>query len=241
VQVFRDVQFGSRSREMRFQREIMKTIVTLCLFLFVFSASAAVVTNTFSAQGTGSVVRNIDTNFEYGVGDDFVSGSSGSVLLTAPGAFQYQTKDTTDASINNRYNESGYSQFDNGGVGSDSVSMESSSPAQYASVDHSWILQTAEIQTAKFVSDSNLSMGQQASWDGAGLYTRDAEYGVGIISTKDGKSIHYRSDQTDHSMISTNSTGGAIVRPEFSFTGFEDSFAVNKTENVTQTNLTGVI
>ena len=217
----------------------MMRLTSLVFLIFIVSVtSAAVVTNSFSAQGVGSVARNIDTEFEYGVGSDFVGGTSQSVLLTAPGQFQYQTKDTTDASINNRYNQTGYVRFDNGGVGSDSVSMVASSPSQNADVDHSWILQTAELQTAKFVSDTNLSMGQQASWDGAGLYTRDMSYGVEIVGTKDGKGTHYRSGQTDHGVISTNMTGGAIVRPEFSFTGFEDSFAVNTTADVNQTNQT---
>lgn len=210
----------------------------VCLFFVISAVSAATVVNSFSAEGSGSVGRHIDTTFENGLGTDFVSGTSSSVLLTAPGKFEYQTRDTTDATTGNRYNQTGYVRFRNGGVGSESVSMTATSPSQTAEVDHSYILQSASIDTSKFVNGPNLSAGQEASWDGAGLYTRDASYAVEVIDSENGKPTHYVSEQTDHGVISTNSTGGAIVRPEFSFTGFGDAFVVNKTEIVNQTNIT---
>jgi hypothetical protein len=220
----------------------MRLISLICLLLLVSVTSASVVINSFSAQGIGEVSRHIDTTFEYGSGSAFVGGASGSVILAAPGPFQYQTRDTTDARINNRYNQTGYARFDNGGVGSETVSMESSSPSQYVAIDHSYILQSAEIDTAKFVSDSNVSIGQRASWDGAGIYTRDLSYGVEISqSGNDPYNVHpesgirYRSTQSDHAIVLTNSTGGAIVRPEFSFTGFEDAFVINSTPAANET------
>ena len=207
----------------------MKFIYLFIGFLLIYSVSGAVVTNSFTAEGTGSVGRNLDLNWQSGMDSEFVGGSAGSLLLTAPGAFQYQTSDKVDATTNNRYNETGYVRFDNGGVGSESASMYDSYPNQQASVTHDYILQTTEIDTAKFVSDANMSIGQQAAWDGAGLYTRDASYSVEITRESNDSTMHYRTDSSDHGIISTNMTGGARVRPQFSYIDFSDAFIFNQT------------
>jgi hypothetical protein len=218
---------------------LQKVILLIATFFLTSIVSASIVDNTFTSEGIGSVMRNVDIDWQSEVGAGYVDGSSGSILLTAPSDFQYQTRDKIDATINNRYNQTGFTKFRNGGVGSDSVSMNTNSPEQYASVDHSWILQSAEIDNAKFVSDANLSMGQEARWDGNGMYTRDVNYGVHISRKKGNEAASYLLESSDHSVVSTNETGGSITRPEFSFTDFTDSFITRDIDNETANQTTG--
>jgi hypothetical protein len=208
--------------------------VFILLLALVSFVSAASTLNTFSAQGSGSIMRNLDTTWESAKDGVSIGGTSGSVILTGSGDFRYQTKDITDATENNHYNSTGYSQFTDGGVFTESVSMTDQDVGQTASVSQAGILGSAEIQTARFVSDANLSMGQQASWDGSGFYSRDLQYGIDISRTVDKNEYRYQGSSTEHSWISTNQTGGAIVRPEFSFTDFSDAylFRINSTEIV---------
>lgn len=230
------------------------------LFVFIFLVSfvsGASTINSFSAQGSGSIIRNLGHAWSAGSGDISLGGSSNSQLLTAPGDFQYQARDMIDATTNNRYNQTGYTSFSSGGVFGESLSMEETDMGQSAVVSHDGILQSAEISTAKFISDANMSMGQQAAWQGAGMFTRDVAYSVDIAQSNDQDPYHVKSDiginyqaiSSEHSMISTNATGGAIVRPEFSFIDFGDAYVVNKTSpdeinetaNMTGTNITPMI
>lgn len=214
-------------------------LIILCLVSPVF---AATITNSFSAQGIGIVIANQDLNFESGINNDSLSGNSGSVILTAPGQFQYQTKDTVDATLGNNYNATGYSRFNNGGIFSESLNMESTTPYQSVTDEHYGILQSAEIDTAKYVSNGDLSMGQQAAWDGTGTYIRDIDFTVYQVRETMGNTYTFRTAGTDHRIIGTNTTGGAIVRPEFSFIDFSDSFITNDTAlAVNQTNTTELI
>jgi hypothetical protein len=211
-----------------------RVIFFIFLIFSICSVNASIVDNKFSSEGVGSVMRNIDVDWQSEVGTGYVGGTSGSILLTAPGFFQYQTRDKMDATINNRYNQTGSTNISNGGVGSDSVSMISNSPEQYASVDHSWILKAAQIESAKFVSDANLSMGQEARWDGSGMYTRDVNYAVHDSGMKGSSVASYLLESSDHSIVSTNQTGGSITRPEFSYTDFSDSFIAKDKYNLTE-------
>ena len=215
-------------------------IIALVLTLFVVSSvSGAQIVSSVSAQGSGSVIRHIDATAEMSFGGDVVVGSSGSKLLTAPGSFQYQTRDTTDATVTSRYNATAYIQSDGGIVLSETAGIDESYPSQHATVDHTAILQTAEVETAKLVEGSTVEIGQQAAWDGAGLYSRTADYSAAVKREyPDGTTVSYRTLGRDRLHISTNSTTGAIVRPEFSFRDFSDSFVFNTTIQ-SATNETG--
>lgn len=213
----------------------MKLLTILLFCFFVHASLAATVHDSFTAEGNGAIIQNSESTWQSGYDNKIISGSSGSILLTAPGPFQYQTSDNQDATINNFYNSSGYSRFDNGGVFEESAGISTSDPYQKANVRHYGFLQTAEIDTAKFVEDSDLSIGQQAAWDGAGLYTRDRSYEVEAKLETEGKVYTYRTDSRDYRVVSTNSTGGARVRPEFSFTDFSDVFVYNTTTDVNET------
>jgi hypothetical protein len=206
-------------------------ITALVLTLFVVSAvSGAQIVSSVSAQGSGSVIRHIDATAEMSFGGDVVVGSSGSKLLTAPGSFQYQTRDTTDATVTSRYNSTGYLSSDSGVIMQETGAIDESNPSQHAKVDHTAILQSAEIETAKLIEGSNLEIGQQAAWDGAGIYSRTADYGVSVSQEyPGGRTVSYRTYGRDRMHISTNSTGGAIVKPEFSFSDFSNSFVFNTT------------
>lgn len=206
-------------------------ITALVLTLFVVSAvSGAQIVSSVSAQGSGSVIRHIDATAEMSYGGDVVVGSSGSKLLTAPGSFQYQTRDTTDATVTSRYNSTGYLSSDSGVIIQETGAIDESNPSQHAKVDHTAIIQSAEIETAKLIEGSNLEIGQQAAWDGAGIYSRTADYGVSVSQEyPGGRTVSYRTYGRDRMHISTNSTGGAIVKPEFSFSDFSNSFVFNTT------------
>lgn len=207
------------------------SIITLILILFmVSSVSGAQIVSSVSAQGSGSVIRHIDATAEMALGGDVVVGSSGSKLLTAPGSFQYQTRDTTDATVTSRYNATGYINAETGLVYQETAAVDESDPGQHATVDHTAILQAAEVETAKLIEGSTVEIGQQAAWDGAGLYSRTVDYSAAVKREyPDGTTVSYRTLGRDRLKVSTNSTSGAIVRPEFSFRDFSDSFVFNTT------------
>lgn len=222
----------------------MRAFWLLALLLVITPALGATVSNTFSAQGNGAIIRDFDLNWESGVDNTTLGGNSGSVMLTAPGQFQYQTKDMQDATAGNFYNQTGYARFDNGGVFSESVNMESSDPRQSVLVNHYGILAAAEMDTAKVVNNADVDMGQQVAWDGSGMLFRDVAYDVTARRETMGHVYSYRTSSTDHAGIATNMSGGAIVRPEFSFTSFTDAFIFNDTalaENVTNNTTTDVM
>lgn len=206
-------------------------IIALVLTLFVVSSvSGAQIVSSVSAQGSGSVIRHIDATAEMSFGGEVVVGSSGSKLLTSPGSFQYQTRDTTDATVTSRYNATAYVDAETGLVYQETAAVDESNPGQHATVDHTAILQTAEVETAKLVEGSNVEIGQQAAWDGAGLYSRTVDYSAAVQRDyPDGTTVSYRTLGRDRLHVSTNSTAGAIVRPEFSFESFSDAFIFNTT------------
>lgn len=228
----------------------MRISAFLFALLIITPVFAASTINTFSAQGSGSIMRNLETSWSAsaslpGVLDwmntdttgQSIEGTSGSNLLTSGGDFRYQTRDVIDATENNRYNSSGYYLFADGGIFSEMLSMTDNDVGQGATISHDGILQSAEIQTAKLVSDANISMGQQAEWEGAGLFSRDINYWIDITRESDNTVFTYEGSSNEHSWISTNSTGGAIVRPEFSFIDFSDAYifkdnSVNSTTNI---------
>lgn len=229
------------------------------VILMSHQANAAQATIKLSAQGTGSIVDNSDRTWASGddlqrvrSSDQYTGGTAGQILLTAPGPFQYQTTDTLDARVNNRYTSSEYTKFENGGVFSDSLFIDDNTPNatpiectagnlgsessqtgnpthQVAGAEYTGLLQAAEVSTSKFVSDANLSIGQQAAWDGAGLYTGDTMYSVEVGGDANTTEMNYRATAHDHFFVSTNMTGGAIVRPEFNFIDFGDAFVTNST------------
>ncbi len=218
----------------------MKLLAALFSLFLISSVSAAVATTDLSAQGSGMMTRNIDTTWETGQNNQTLGGSAGHVILTGPGDFKYQTKDTIDATRNNRYNQTGYVSSDGGLVFSDSVSMTSTQPGQEASVEYTGIMQSADIETAQYVSDATLSAGQQAAWDGAGMYSGETSYTVDISNEQDKVTTTYRTKTHDSFRFSTNVSGGAIVRPEFNFIDFSDAFIFNSSANETAVNNTTV-
>lgn len=186
--------------------------------------------------------------------DQYTNGASGAVLLTAPGRVQYQTSDKLDANVNNRYNRTDYYRFDNGGVFSNSVSMTDNTPNmtpikctagnlgvgaassssgtpshQRVDAQYTGILKSAEVDSASFVNDANVSLSQRAAFDGAGMYTGDTFFVSEIGGDNTSTTMKYRTEGNDHLVVSTNQTGGAIVRPEFSYIDFQDAFVTNQT------------
>lgn len=212
----------------------MKLFSLILFTLLLFPAAlAATTSNTFTAEGVGAIIQSSDLSWQSGEDNNTIGGSSGSILLTAPGQFQYQTADNLDAVTNNFYNSTGYSRFDTGGVFEESASMATSDPYQTVTGRHYGFLQTAELETAKFVENADLSIGQIAAWDGSGLYTRDIDYTVTAENEAYGHTYTYRTDARDHRTVTTNQTGGARVRPEFSFVDFSDAFIFNVSSNAT--------
>lgn len=213
----------------------MKLFTLLLLILLVPVALAASTSNTFTAEGRGAIIQNSFSSWQSGEDNNTIGGSSGAALLTAPGEFQYQTADNIDATTNNFYNSTGYTRFDAGGVFEESASIATSDPYQTVTGKHSGFLQTAEIETAKFIENADLSIGQIAAWDGPGTYIRDIDYSVTAETETDGHTYTYRTDSRDHRAIITNSSGGARARPEFTFTDFSDAFIFNMSTDINET------
>lgn len=207
----------------------MKFAALLVMMLLVSHAFAAVATTSFTVQTLGSVHRSVDTMWRSGVDNESLGGSSGSILVTLPGETRYQTTDTVDATTGNFYNQSGYVEFENGGVFAESVSMAGSDPYQVVTGSHYGFAQKAQISTAKFVENADVSVGQQAAWDGAGMYGRDISYAVRQSRETLGRTYTFLTESNDHAVVGTNASGGAIVRPEFDFIDFSDSFITNDT------------
>lgn len=220
----------------------MKSIAFVLVLLLVSGVFAASSTNSMSIQANGAINRNFESTWSSSLENSSISGSSGSSIVTAPGALRYQTTDLTDMKYNNFYNQTGYSEFSNGGIFTESLNVETDDPYQTVLVEHAGILQQAEIDTAKFVENANLDMGQQVAWDGAGTFTRDVKYKVIQSRYTTGKTYMLESGSSDHATVFTNQSGGALIRPEFSFIDFADSFITNDTAitNATATNETNL-
>ena len=224
------------------ERMILRTIhrmnfpfwTILSIILIISIVSGAGIQNSYTVQGEGAISRNLYNSWDSGSNGIGVGGNSGSHILTSPGPFQYQTRDTIDAQVNNRYNETGYMRVEGTSIFSESVSMHETDLGQSADVTHSGIINNAEFDTAKFASDANLSIGQRGGWDGSGMYFRDISYGVDIVQSSNdvlgGSGIDYSAHGGEHSVVFTNSSEYIRdMRPEFSFIDFSDSFVINKT------------
>lgn len=207
----------------------MKVVALVILALLVSHALAATATTSFTVQALGAVHKTSEHTWMSGIDNESLSGSSGSVLVTAPGEVRYQTKDHIDARTGNFYNQTGYAEFTAGGVFEESVAMDNSDPYQSVVATHSGFMQAAQIDTAKFVDNADVSIGQQAAWDGAGMYSRDIAYTVAQERESMGHIYKFRTDTRSHEFVGTNVSGGAIARPEFEFIDFSDSFIVNDT------------
>ena len=217
--------------------ETMKPCYAVVALLLLLSpVLGATISNTFSAQGVGAITRSSDINWGSSVDNTSVGGNSGSVMLTAPGEFQYQTKDHIDATAGNFYNQTGYARFDKGGVFSETLNVEGSDPYQSVAVSHYGVLPMTEMDSAKTVNGVDLDMGQQVQWAGSGNLFKDVAYSVDAVRQTMGSTYRYRTTGADHAGVQTNMSGGAIVRPEFSFTSFSNAFIFNDTslqENIT--------
>jgi len=190
--------------------------------------------------------------------DQYIGGDAMSQLLTAPGNYQYQSIETVDATQNNRYTKTGFTKFENGGTFTETSSANKNVPnlspircdtgsmgqsGGFVSGNppsHQWIsgsvggiLQSAEIDTAKFTSDMNWSLSQQAAWDGAGLYTGETIMGAHVGADRNSTVANYDMWARDKFFTSTNTTGGSIARPEWSLIDFSDSFVSNSSSNET--------
>lgn len=210
--------------------------IILTSLLILTPVLGATVSSSFSAQGVGAIIRSSDINWRSSIDNTTVGGNAGSVLLTAPGEFQYQTKEYQDAEAGNFYNQTGYSRFDNGGGFSESLNIEGSDPHQSVLVSHYGALPMTEMDTAKTANGLDLDMGQQVQWAGAGNLFRDVKYSVDAMRQTMGSTYRYQTTGNDHAGVGTNITGGAIVRPEFAFTSFSNVFIFNDTslqENIT--------
>jgi hypothetical protein len=224
------------------ERMILRTIhrmafpywTILSIILIISIASGAGMQNSLSLQGDCSISRTMFNTWDSGSNGVELGGNSGSRILTSPGQIQYQTRDAIDARTNNRYNETGYLLAEGTSVFSESLSMHETDLGQSVDVAHSGIVERAEFDTAKFANDADISIGQKGGWYGTGMYFRDIDYGVNIDqSTNDllgSSGIDYGANGGEHLAVFTNSSQYVkVIRPEFSFSDFGDSFAVNKT------------
>ena len=222
------------------------TIISIILILSIVSGAG--IQNSFTVQGEGALSRTLYSSWDSGSNGIGVGGDSSSRILTSPGLFQYQTRDTIDARVNNRYNETGYIRAEGTTIFSESLAIHETDLGQNVDVTHSGIVSNAEFDTAKFVSDANLSIGQKGGWVGSGMYLRDLNYAVDIVQSSDTDvynlgipTIDYGAHGREHSMISTNNSGSMNIRPEFSFIDFSDAYVINNTvpgEVVNTTNTT---
>jgi hypothetical protein len=244
----------------------VRLFAALIIFLFVVSPSlGANVKFSLSAEGIGTISTNSDKIWESGsnIGrvkstDQYTGGSAGHITLTAPGDFQYQTVETIDASVNNRYTGTEYQKFQNGGVTSTSISMDDNTPNQspiactaseivagndavaggtplnqWVDGQYTGIFQDVEMDNSKFVNDANVSISSETRYDGYALYTGHVASQAEVGGDKNKTTENYKSYTRDSFTFTSNATGGGIVRPEFSFTDFSDAFVANSSSNLT--------
>lgn len=223
-------------------------LVTILVILFLITPGFAAITeNTVTIQGSASVMRHVVTEWGSEVNGEYNEGGSKSRMLTAPGDIRYQTTDVLDGTVNNRYTQTGYVEVNDGMIFEDTVSMGDSTPGQSVAISHSGILESAVIDTAKFVNDANVSMGQRADISGTGMYFRDVDTAVALFENTDevygyiADQYSYTTTTSDRLAVFTNETDSIIVRPEFRFDDFVDNHISKIREdskNLT-TNMTG--
>lgn len=246
----------------------MKPIYALILCLIIASVTAAPASysSSLTVEGDSAVVMGHESRtWESGTdltkvsGQIYTGGTSGHQVLTAPGPVQYQQKNTLDASQSNVYKSTGYVNFKNGGVTSDSVSMDDSAPnitdlsctagnigvdgkgvitgnvanQQYASGQRTAMGQSMELDTSKFVNDADITLSSKANWTGVGVYAGDFTGSVKTGATKNATVPSYSADVHDSfSIYTTENNTHMAVTPQNSWGDFSEAF-VAETSNST--------
>ncbi|MDD1729835.1 MAG: hypothetical protein LUQ50_12285 [Methanospirillum sp.] len=218
-------------------RPLLVIIITTIL---ICPSLAAIAEFSLSAEGIGSLSIYNGENWNAGTvgagfmhnGDQYNGGSSGDHLISGHGNFQYQDTSTLDATINNRYTQSGNSEFHNGVLFENTLDMDDASANvtdQHVSAKYGGYLTEAQIDNAKFVNNANLSVGQQAEWNGVGHYYGEVRYGVTLGTGGNESQIDYVNDGSKQFDIVTNESGGGRARPQFRYIDFSDSYFANMT------------
>jgi len=221
-------------------------VVLFALFVFIAPAYAAQAKYSLTVEGDGSLIINNGESWSAGylgtgampTGKQYNGGSSGDHLVSGPGSFQYQDSSDTDARVNDRYTQSGYSQFHNGVLFDNTLYMQDSSANvsdQYASTRFGGYLTESEIQTAKFVNNANMSSGQEVQWAGPGIYEGEITYGVELDSGGN-TTVGYENGGRKFFSFVTNQTGWGHARPEYSHTDFSDTFIFSASDEVNNTS-----
>ncbi|HWQ64829.1 MAG TPA: hypothetical protein VN429_10470 [Methanospirillum sp.] len=213
------------------------------LYLIIHIALAAQATFSVSAEGAGTFFVNNGEQWNAGMvgngfmhnGEQYNGGTSADQIVSGNGNFHYEDSSTLDARINNRYSQSGFSEFHNGvnfGTHSSLADASANVTEQYADATYGGFLQEAYIKNSKFVNNANMSAGQQVAWNGAGQYHGSVNYGVSLGTGGNSSTIDYVNEGHKKIDMYTNQSGGGNVRPEFSYTDFSDSYLANITGKV---------
>jgi len=220
---------------------ILFFIVCIAVSILLYTVDAAKVDYTTKVEGTGAISTNTGEMWYADSNGQYNGGSSGEHLMSGVGDFTYSRSDSYDATVNNRYTQDEKSTFKNGVIFDSELYMEDSSAnvsAQSAYARYGGYLSETDITTAKFVNDANMSMGQQAAWNGVGLYTTDVGYEVALGTGDNETKINYVAESRKRQSVYTNETGGAIARVEFDYTDFADAYMANSSSETTSNSNT---
>lgn len=219
---------------------LRSSFIILIAAILITPSLAAIAEFSLAAEGIGSLSINNGENWNAGTvgagflhsGDQYNGGSSGDHLISGHGQFQYQDTSTLDATINNRYTQSGSSEFHNGVLFENTLGMEDASANvtdQHVNARYGGYLTETRIDNAKFVNNANLSVGQQAEWNGVGHYYGEVNYGVTLGTGGNNSQIDYINEGTKRFDVVTNESGGGRARPQFRYVDFSDSYFANMT------------
>lgn len=249
---------------------------SLIALIFILSfvafpmASGAGYKVQYDAVVQGTVHINSDNVGRFGDNVDRVSSSdfynaysSGDVLLAAPGYNDYSYSAENDASVGNRFTKSDSKDLQNGGVFSNTLATQMSTPNQsplectasqvaygktgatsiasdqYTDAEATTITSGKTIsKMSGFVNGMNSSFSQQNAWDGAGFHTGSVTASGEVGGNNSSTTGNYKVDTHTHIFTSTNATpgSGAQSRLNFEWNDYRDAFVTNVT-NSTSTNV----
>jgi hypothetical protein len=201
---------------------VMILVTVLVISPVLSETPGASVSFSMNADGLGSLWYNAQEAWNADSGSQYNDGFSSDRFITGTGTFSYSHKDALNASINNRYTQKDELSVSNGILFENFLSLDDSSmngTKQHVDVAYSGYLPEVEIKTAKFVNNADLSMGQQAAWNKAGMYTGQVRHKVAGTG-----SVNYINEANRRFAIVTNESGGAIARPEFDYYDFSDQY-----------------
>jgi hypothetical protein len=205
---------------------ILILVAILGIFPVLGDIPGASASFSMNADGVGSIWYHAQEAWNADSGSQYNNGFSGDRFITGPGTFSYTHQDTLNASINNRYTQKDTLSVSNGILFESSLSLDDKSmngTKQQVDVQYGGYLSEAEITTAKFMNNANLSMGQQAAWNGVGMYTGQVRQKV-TNEQSGSEAVNYINEAHRRFGVVTNASGGAIVRPEFDYYDFSERY-----------------